>query len=82
MIGWKGLDFCEGFAADYPYVVDYYLHGGAQHQGCPFRCGQVATEGHDAAGHGYCRYADLAQRTNMSETTFLSSFCPGMIISR
>jgi hypothetical protein len=30
VIGWKGLTFCEKLAADYPYVVDYYLHGGSQ----------------------------------------------------
>jgi hypothetical protein len=30
VIEWKGLGFCEGLSADYPYVVDYYLHGGAQ----------------------------------------------------
>jgi hypothetical protein len=28
VIGWKGLSFCENLAGDYPYVVDYYLHGG------------------------------------------------------
>lgn len=28
VIGWKGLPFCENLAASYPYVVDYYLHGG------------------------------------------------------
>ena len=27
-IEWKGLAFCENLAADYPRVVDYYLHGG------------------------------------------------------
>lgn len=30
VIGWKGLDFCEGLAAARWYVVDYYLHGGSQ----------------------------------------------------
>lgn len=30
IIEWKGLTFCETLAGDYPYVVDYYLHGGAQ----------------------------------------------------
>ena len=30
IIGWKGLDFCEGLAAKYPYVVDYYAHGGSE----------------------------------------------------
>ena len=30
MISWKGLNFCENLAADYPYVVDYYLHGGRE----------------------------------------------------
>jgi hypothetical protein len=29
-IGWKGLTFCESLVADYPYVVDYYLHGGRE----------------------------------------------------
>ncbi|RSM49270.1 hypothetical protein DMB66_45230, partial [Actinoplanes sp. ATCC 53533] len=29
-IGWKGLNACESLVADYPYVVDYYLHGGQQ----------------------------------------------------
>jgi hypothetical protein len=28
VIAWKGLSFCENLVADYPYVVDYYLHGG------------------------------------------------------
>lgn len=27
-VTWKGLNFCEGLAADFPYVIDYYLHGG------------------------------------------------------
>ncbi len=26
--GWKGLDFCEGLAAKYPDVLDYYLFDG------------------------------------------------------
>ena len=30
VIGWKGLPFCESLVADYPYVVDYYLHGGRE----------------------------------------------------
>ena len=30
MIDWKGLNFCENLAADYPYVLDYYLHGSQQ----------------------------------------------------
>jgi hypothetical protein len=30
IIGWKGLPFCESLAAAYPYVVDYYLHGGRE----------------------------------------------------
>lgn len=30
VIGWKGLDFCQKLAGDYPYVVDYYLHGGRE----------------------------------------------------
>jgi hypothetical protein len=30
IIGWKGLPFCESLVADYPYVVDYYLHGGRE----------------------------------------------------
>lgn len=30
VIGWKALDFCEKLAADYPYVVDYYLFGGRE----------------------------------------------------
>lgn len=29
VIDWKGLDFCQKLASEYPYVVDYYLHGGA-----------------------------------------------------
>ena len=29
-IDWKGLNFCESLAADHPYVVDYYLHGGRE----------------------------------------------------
>ncbi|WP_460599671.1 hypothetical protein [Flexivirga lutea] len=29
-IEWKGLPFCDNLAADYPYVVDYYVHGGRQ----------------------------------------------------
>lgn len=29
-IEWKGLPFCDNLASDYPYVVDYYLHGGRQ----------------------------------------------------
>jgi hypothetical protein len=28
VIAWKGLNFCENLAATYPYVVDYYIHGG------------------------------------------------------
>jgi hypothetical protein len=28
VIDWKGLPFCENLAARFPYVVDYYLHGG------------------------------------------------------
>ncbi|GAA2079255.1 hypothetical protein IDH50_01945 [Aeromicrobium tamlense] len=27
-IEWKGLPYCESLVAEYPYVVDYYLHGG------------------------------------------------------
>lgn len=27
-VEWKGLSFCESLAADYPRVIDYYLHGG------------------------------------------------------
>lgn len=27
-IEWKGLPFCDNLAAEYWYVVDYYLHGG------------------------------------------------------
>ena len=30
VIGWKGLPFCEWLVADYPYVVDFYLHGGRE----------------------------------------------------
>jgi hypothetical protein len=30
VIAWKGLDFCEKLAADYFYVVDYYLFGGRE----------------------------------------------------
>jgi len=30
VIDWKGLDFCQKLAGDYPYVVDYYLHGGRE----------------------------------------------------
>jgi hypothetical protein len=30
IIDWKGLPFCESLAAAYPYVVDYYLHGGRE----------------------------------------------------
>ncbi|MEV5210882.1 hypothetical protein AB0K35_25740 [Micromonospora sp. NPDC053740] len=29
-IAWLGLNACESLVADYPYVVDYYLHGGQQ----------------------------------------------------
>lgn len=29
-IEWKGLNYCESLAADHPYVVDYYLHGGRE----------------------------------------------------
>jgi hypothetical protein len=29
-IEWRGLPFCDNLAADYPYVVDYYVHGGRQ----------------------------------------------------
>lgn len=29
-IEWKGLVFCEPLAAEFPYVVDHYLHGGAE----------------------------------------------------
>lgn len=29
-IEWKGLIFCEPLAAEFPYVVDHYLHGGAE----------------------------------------------------
>jgi hypothetical protein len=29
-IAWRGLNACESLVADYPYVVDYYLHGGQQ----------------------------------------------------
>ncbi|TDD57690.1 hypothetical protein E1263_22625 [Kribbella antibiotica] len=28
IIAWKGLNFCETLAGDYPRVIDYYLHGG------------------------------------------------------
>jgi hypothetical protein len=28
IIDWRGLSYCESLVADYPYVVDYYLHGG------------------------------------------------------
>lgn len=27
---WRGLDFCEGLASDYPAVVDYYLFDGKE----------------------------------------------------
>lgn len=27
-VEWKGLPFCDNLAAEYWYVVDYYLHGG------------------------------------------------------
>jgi hypothetical protein len=30
VIGWKGLNFCENLAADFPYVIDYYIHGGRE----------------------------------------------------
>lgn len=30
IIDWKGLDFCQKLTGDYPYVVDYYLHGGRE----------------------------------------------------
>lgn len=29
-IEWKGLNFCESLAADYPRVIDYYLHDGSE----------------------------------------------------
>lgn len=29
-IEWKGLPFCETLAGNFPYVIDYYLHGGAE----------------------------------------------------
>lgn len=29
-IEWSGLLFCEGLAAKYAFVADYYLHGGAE----------------------------------------------------
>lgn len=29
-IEWKGLIFCEPLAAEFPYVIDHYLHGGAE----------------------------------------------------
>jgi hypothetical protein len=29
VIAWRGLDFCEKLAADYRFVVDYYLEGGS-----------------------------------------------------
>jgi hypothetical protein len=29
-IEWKGLTFCESLAAEFPYVTDHYLHGGAE----------------------------------------------------
>ena len=29
VIKWEGRAFCETLAGEYPYVIDYYLHGGA-----------------------------------------------------
>ncbi|WP_345710231.1 hypothetical protein [Kineococcus glutinatus] len=29
-VEWKGLGFCESLASEFPYVVDYYLHGGRE----------------------------------------------------
>lgn len=29
-IEWRGLIFCEPLAAQFPYVIDHYLHGGAE----------------------------------------------------
>ena len=31
LIKWEGRSFCMSLAAKYPFVVDYYLHGGQQH---------------------------------------------------
>jgi hypothetical protein len=28
VLDWKGLDFCQQLSSQYPYVVDYYVHGG------------------------------------------------------
>ncbi|QLL09000.1 hypothetical protein [Mycobacterium vicinigordonae] len=30
IIKWEGRPFCETLAGKYPYVIDYYLHGGEQ----------------------------------------------------
>jgi hypothetical protein len=30
IVGWKALPYCQNLAAEYGYVIDYYLHGGAE----------------------------------------------------
>ena len=57
MIGWKGLDFYEGLAADYPYV-DYYLHGGAQRiKDAVAEVARAAPDGYETSGPGRHRQA-------------------------
>lgn len=60
-VGWRGLDFLEGLAADYPSVIDYYLRDGKDRLQAALesltdvlrtamRTGSVEADGGDRAG--------------------------------
>lgn len=47
-IEWRGLLFCDGLAAKYPFVADYFLHGGAERvRAAVETLAQLLSRGHD-----------------------------------